>query len=111
MNFQALEFIAARFEVFDQRDQRLRRMRGMQYIAAIEGAAIGYRVELAQCAVLFRLRQANFDAGGARGAFFQLTRRAQGHDFPKINDGYSIAQALGFLDVMRSQQDGFVLLT
>ena len=36
----------------------------------------------------------------------QFPRRSDGDDFAGIDDGYAIAEAFGFLDVVSGQQDG-----
>ena len=40
----------------------------------------------------------------------QFARRAHGDHFAVVDDGHAIAEPLGFFDVVRGEQDGFLAL-
>ena len=80
----------------------------MQNVGAVEFAAIGDAFERPRSPFVERARKADFDARGAGGGVLQFARRAQGDHASVIHDGDAIAQALGFFDVVRGQQNGFL---
>ena len=61
-HFQALQFVVFSFELLHERDDRLRRTRGVQHVGAVEFAAVGDAFERLQHAVCRRPGQADFDA-------------------------------------------------
>src|SRR6266581_2730909 len=95
--------------MFDERDDSLRRARGVQHIGAVNFAGIGHSIEILQGAVRFRFREAHLNASRSAGVGLELARCAQGDDFAVIHDGHAVAEALGFLYVVSGHENGLFL--
>src|SRR4029077_16469281 len=95
--------------MFDERDDGLRRAHGVKHIGAVHLARIGHAFEALERAIRFRLREAHLNASGSAGVSLQLAGRAQGNHFAMVHNRDSVAEALGFLDVVGGHQDGFFL--
>src|SRR5216684_2458552 len=95
--------------MFDERNYSLRRPLRVQHIGAVKLARVGHTVEVLQRAVRFRLGEADLNARGAAGMRFEFARRTQSHNLAVIHDGDTVAEALGFFNVMSGHQDGFFL--
>src|SRR5262249_626680 len=80
----------------------------MEDVRAVEAPAVAYPVEVVEIGIGVGLGEAALDAGLVTRAGFKLARRAESDDFAVINDGDAITEALGFLDVVRGHDDGFL---
>src|SRR6476661_3733806 len=96
--------------MFDDGDDGLRGAMGVDNVGSIHFAGIRNSVQLFQRAVGLRFCEANFDAGCAARAGFELARSAESDDFTVVHDSDAIAEAFGLFDVVGGHDDGFLFL-
>src|SRR5580698_641908 len=94
--------------MFDERNDGLRGPFRMNHAGSVDHARVGHTVKRLQNAIRLRLREADFDARGAAGMRLQITGRAEGDDLAVIDDGYTVAEAFGFLDVVGGHYQRFL---